>query len=140
MRDLLDAPEPEWQVERQRVETEGWGAALLAAQDDDGQWAGGAFVPAGFGRSEWDLEGQPWTATCFVLSQLRELGLDPASESVRRTVELIGASCRWDHDDEPFWEGEVEECINGRLVADGAYLGVDVAPASIDLSKAGSRS
>ena len=27
-----------------------------------------------------------------------------------------------------FWEGEVEECINGRTVADGAYFGVDVGP------------
>ena len=29
---------------------------------------------------------------------------------------------------EPYWEGEVEECINGRIVADGAYFGVDVSP------------
>ena len=26
-----------------------------------------------------------------------------------------------------YWEGEVEECINGRTVADGAYFGVDVS-------------
>ncbi|MCA9853739.1 MAG: squalene cyclase, partial [Dehalococcoidia bacterium] len=48
MRDLLGAPEGEWRAERARVETEGWGARLLALEDEDGQWAGGAFVPRGF--------------------------------------------------------------------------------------------
>src|SRR6266540_2912880 len=42
MRDLLDAPPSEWAAERAKVETEGWGARLLALEDDDGQWAGGA--------------------------------------------------------------------------------------------------
>ena len=128
IRDLLDVPEPEWAAERAKVETEGWGAQLLSYEDADGQWAGGAFLPAGFGADEWREHGQPWTATAFSLSQLRELGLDPSCESARRAVELIGANSRWDHGDEPFWDGEVEECINGRTVADGAYFGVDVSP------------
>ncbi len=128
MRDLLDAPEPEYSAERAKVETEGWGARLLSCEDDDGQWAGGAFLPSGFDFQEWEEAGQPWTATTFSLSQLREFGLDPSSDRARRAVELIGASSRWDHAGEPYWEGEVEECINGRIVADGAYFGVDVAP------------
>lgn len=128
MRDLLDAPEAEWQAERAKVETQGWGARLLSCQDADGQWAGGAFVPKDFEEREWKEVGQPWTATCFSLSWLYELGLDPASERARWTVEAIGKNCRWDHDGQPFWEGEVEECINGRTVRDGAYFGVDVAP------------
>ncbi|MDJ0944903.1 MAG: hypothetical protein QNJ30_15650 [Kiloniellales bacterium] len=128
MRDLLDAPEADWKAERVKVETEGWGARLLSFQDDDGQWAGGAFVPRGFTRSDWKKEGQPWTATCFALTQLRELGLDPASGRARRTVELVGQSSRWDEGGQPYWEGEIEECINGRTVADGAYFGVEVSP------------
>jgi hypothetical protein len=127
MRDLLDAPEPEWTAERAKVETEGWGARLLACQDADGQWAAGAFVPAGFDPREWSERGQPWTATCFSVSQLREFGLDPASDRARRTVTLIGVNARWDEGGQPYWEGEVEECINGRTVADGAYFGVDVS-------------
>ena len=128
MRDLLDAPEPEWAAERAKVETEGWGARLLSDEDEDGQWAGGAFVPRDFDFREWQEVGQPWTATAFSLSQLREFGLDPSSDRVRRAVELIGVNSRWDHAGEPYWEGEVEECINGRVVADGAYFGVDVSP------------
>ena len=127
MRDLLDAPQPMWTAERVRVESEGWGAGLLSHQDEDGQWAGGTFVPAGFDPREWRELGQPWTATFFSLSQLREFGLDPSSDRARRTVELIGANSHWDEGGQPYWEGEVEECINGRTVADGAYFGIDVS-------------
>ena len=77
MRDLLDAPESEWRAERAKVETRGWGARLLSYEDEDGQWAGGAFVPSDFDAREWQEVGQPWTATAFSLSQLREFGLDP---------------------------------------------------------------
>jgi hypothetical protein len=127
MRDLLDAPESEWKAERAKVETEGWGARLLSYEDEDGQWAGGAFLPSGFDFREWQEVGQPWTATIFSLSQLREFGLDPSSDRAKRAVELIGANSRWDEGGQPYWEGEVEECINGRTVADGAYSGVDVS-------------
>jgi hypothetical protein len=128
MRDLLDAAEPEWAAERAKVETEGWGARLLSHEDEDGQWAGGAFAPKDFDFREWREVGQPWTATAFSLSQLREFGLDPSSDRAKRAVELIGANSRWEEGGQPYWEGEVEECINGRVVADGAYFGVDVSP------------
>jgi hypothetical protein len=127
MRDLLDRPEREWRPERARVESEGWGARLLALEDPDGQWDGGTFIPRGFERSEWDEVGQPWTATSFVLSQLRELGLDRASDSAQRAVRLVGENSAW-WEGQPFWAGETEECINGRVVADGAYYGVDMSP------------
>lgn len=131
MRDLLDLPESEWAAERAKVETEGWGARLLALQDEDGQWDGGAFFPQDFdfkGPEAQPGAGQPWTTTTHSLDQLREFGLDPGSERMRRTVTLIGANSRWEHDGQPYWDGEVEPCINGRTVANGAYFGVDVSP------------
>ena len=127
MRDLLDAPASEWSAERAKVETRGWGARLLSYEDEDGQWAGGAFFPSTFEAREWQDVGQPWTATTFSLSQLREFGLDPSSDRAKRAVELIGANSRWDEGRQPYWRGEVEECINGRTVADGAYFGTDVS-------------
>jgi hypothetical protein len=42
-------------------------------------------------------------------------------------VDLIGANCRWEHDRQPYWEGEVEPCLNGVTVANGTYFGVDMA-------------
>jgi hypothetical protein len=128
MSDLLGSPESEWWAERVKVETVGWGAQLLSLEDDDGQWAGGAFLPRDFEAREWEEIGQPWTATTYSLTQLREFGLDPSSDVANRMVELIGANSRWDEGDQSFWEGEVEECINGRTVADGAYFGVNVSP------------
>ena len=128
MRDLLDMPEDAWRDVRRTVETAGWGARLLACQGTDGLWAGGAFVPHDFDWSTIKVAGQPWTATCWTLSQLREFGLDPASASARRAVQLVRENGRWDHDGQPYWDGEVEECINGRTVAVGAYFGVNVAP------------
>jgi hypothetical protein len=138
MRDILDRPEAEWSAERAKIETEGWGARLLALQDQDGQWAGGAHFPADFkwpgpetfqgpGRP-WLGEGQPWTSTSHVLALLREFGIEPRSDRIRQSVDLIGANCRWEHEGQPYWTGEVEPCINGALVANGTFLGVDMSP------------
>ena len=90
MRDLLESPSDEWESERAKVETEGWGARLLALQDEDGQWAGGAHFPSDF---VWggDEPGQPWTATSHSLAQLREFGLLP-SPRTRAMVDLIGTT------------------------------------------------
>jgi hypothetical protein len=136
MRDLLDAPRSKWESERAKVEAEGWGARLLALEDEDGQWAGGAHFPADFDwhgpeaqrGADGRMATQPWTATSHSLSLLREFGLDPSSERARRAVELIGANARWEEGGQPYWEGEVEPCINGTVVANGSYFGVDMSP------------
>jgi len=38
----------------------------------------------------------------------------------------VRANSRWEHENEPYFEGEVEPCINGQAVAIGAYFGEDV--------------
>lgn len=127
MRDLLGATEAEWSAERARVEHEGWGARLLAMQDDTGTWAGGSCFPGDFSHELFEAEGQPWTATMNALSDLRLMGVDPSSKRLQRTVVLLREHGRWEYDGLPYWGGEVEECINGRTVADGVYLGVDMS-------------
>jgi hypothetical protein len=124
LRDLTDAPAEQVATERARVAVEGWGARLLALRGGDGQWAGGACFPADF-RGD-SSAGQPWTSTFPTLTLLRDLGVDPDAEPVRETVLLVRDNCRWEHAGQPFFAGEVEPCINGRTVALGAYLGVDV--------------
>lgn len=123
LRDLTDAPAEQVQDERARVATEGWGARLLALQDEDGQWDGGTYFPA---RVEDSEEGQPWTATTYSLLLLRDLGLDPSSDEARGAVALVEANSRWEEGGQPFFSGEVEPCVNGMAVALGAYFGVDV--------------
>jgi hypothetical protein len=121
-RDLAGAPEEVWRATRARVATEGFGARLLALQDPDGQWAGGAFFPAGF---QGDEEGQPWTATTWSLCSLRDWGLDAAA--LAGTAEKLAANSRWEYEDLPYWDGEVDCCINSWTLANGVWLGVDVS-------------
>jgi hypothetical protein len=124
LRDLVHAPDEVVAAERARVATEGWGARLLALQGEDGQWAGGACFPAeGWQRDE---EGQPWTSTLPTLQLLHDFGVDPRSDRVRRAVALVRDNCRWEHAGQPFFSGEVEPCINGRVVTLGTYFGQDV--------------
>ena len=113
MRDLTDAPAEDVAAERAKVAREGWGAAVLAAQRADGSWAGGAYAPE-------------WTSTTSSLQLLRAFGVDPTEESVRRALALVRANVKWEYDDLPYFDGEVEPCINGQAVAIGAYFGQDV--------------
>lgn len=125
-RDLAGSPEDVWQATRARVATEGFGAALLAKQDDDGQWAGGAHFPAGFFESaEREDPGQPWVATSWSLKDLREWGVDAAA--LAGTAEKLATNCHWEYDDMPFWDGEVDVCINAFTLSAGAWLGADVS-------------
>lgn len=124
-RDLIGASTEEVAAERARVATEGNGARLLALQGADGTWAGTAF-------------NRGWDSTMHVLLLLKELGLDPLSDKARRAVSMVrdrvkwrgwdgdGTWRGWDWEGNPFFEGEVEPCINGQVAASGAYFGQDV--------------
>jgi hypothetical protein len=107
MRDLIDAPPDAIAAERSRVATEGWGAKLLACQCPDGHWEGG----------QWDL------ATLYCLGVLKDLGLDPASRESRRMIDRIDQHLVFrplNH--RPYFCGETEPCINGRILGFGAYF------------------
>jgi hypothetical protein len=130
LRDLVGAPSQVVAAERAKVASEGWGARILALQGDDGLWEGGALFPARDGKPlPWTREeGQPWSATAYSLQQLLECGIDPADPRVRLAIEGVVANARWENDNQPYFEGETEPCINGMVVAQGAYFGVDVHP------------
>jgi hypothetical protein len=113
LHDLLDAPADRVIAERARVATEGWGARLLSLQGKDGTWGGGAYLPT-------------FTSTHFALQLLRELGLNPASAEARWAVALVRDNVRLEHEGERYFDGEIEPCINGAIVAIGSYFGQDV--------------
>ena len=115
LRDLTDATDAEVAAERARVAREGWGAQLLALQAPDGRWGGGGYLPNFIGTGP-------------TLNLLRTLGVDPRDTAVRDAIELVDAKVRLEYDDLPFFGSEVEPCINGMIVASGAYFGVDVSP------------
>lgn len=126
MRDLTGAPPDEVAAERAKVTGEGWGARLLSLQGDDGMWAGGACFPARYFQESARYEGQPWTSTLPTLHLLWHFGVDPQDDRVRHAVAQVRDHCRWEHAGQPFFSGEVEPCINGRVVALGAYFGLPV--------------
>lgn len=126
-RDLLEAPRDVWEDIRSRAVTEGFGARLLALQDADGQWAGGAYFPSDFdfhGPEAAEDAGQPWTATTWSLNSLREWGVD--ATALGDTAERLAVNSRWEYDNSPYWGGEVDCCINAFTLANGAWLGADV--------------
>jgi hypothetical protein len=124
MRDLTDATPEEVAAERARVASEGWGAELLALQDDDGRWDGGTYRPG------WADDDKPffdaWTATHFSLQQLRDFGLDPESPEAIHSVALVRENVRWPANGATYFQGETEPCINGIALAIGAYFGEEV--------------
>src|SRR5205823_11171077 len=116
MRDLTDAPADRVAAERARVATEGWGARLLALRREDGLWH------TGTSDSEWP--------SLLALSMLRDMGLDASREEARNAIALVRDNATWHSrgpwHGTPVFAGEVEPCINGRVVAVGSYFGQDV--------------
>ena len=107
-------------AERARVVREGLGAEILGRQGADGSW-----------RRE---DAPVWLSTLFTLLLLRATGVDRSEPIVESAVARLEASLRWNDNGcwdlrsaelggNPFFEGEVEPCINGGVLALGAYFG-----------------
>lgn len=112
MRDLTGAPAETVAAERSRVAHEGWGGRLLDLQTPEGHWS--------------DDTRHGWMTTTDILQLLRDLGADPAGERVRKAIGLVEERITWwQLDGQPFFDGETEACINGRILAAGTYFGAN---------------
>jgi hypothetical protein len=114
MRDLTGEAAEAVAAEQAKVAKHGWGARLLALPRRDGAE-----------HREWD-----WLRALLLL---RDMGLDPTSEEARHAIAhvhgltwhgILPKDAGWHG--RPFFAGEVEPCINGRVVTVGAYFGQDV--------------
>ncbi len=109
MRDLADAAPHAVAAERARIATEGWGAKLLALQSPAGYWGG--------------PNDRGWLVTLYTLVALMDLGLDPASKQAKEMIDRIDKRLVFKPlNNRPFLHGETEPCINGRILALGAYF------------------
>jgi len=110
MRDLTNENPDVTAAERSRIATEGWGAKLLSRQSPSGKW-GGRKEHAGL------------LITFYSLVVLMDLGLDPSSKQARKMIERVDKhlTFKW-HGNRRFFDGETEPCINGRILALGAYF------------------
>lgn len=113
-RDLLRLPAEEYQVERARVSTTGWGRRLLDHQADDGTWGGGLYSPK-------------WISTTYTLLLLWRCGLDRSDEQARRGVGLLWDGAR-------YYDGGLtpavtvdlpEACVTSMYLSLAYYFGVD---------------
>jgi hypothetical protein len=113
MRDITHEPDDAVAAERSRVASEGWGAKVLGLQTPDGDFG--------------DDKNHGWMTTNDALTLLRELGVDPAGEQAKKAVGLVVERITWHQlDGRPFFDGETEACINGRILGSGAYFGAPV--------------
>jgi hypothetical protein len=110
MRDLTGDLPDVVAAERSRVATQGWGAKLLALQSPAGNWGGAK-------------EDRGLLITLYTLVVLMELGLDPASKQARQMIDRVDKRLVFKPlNNRPFLHGETEPCINGRILALGAYF------------------
>lgn len=110
MRDLTDEAWPVVAAERARVANAGWGARLLESQSPRGHWGPG--------------EDRNGLITVHSLTLLKDLGADPEARPVRRAIERVRKHVRWHYcEGRPYFDGETEACINGRVLATGGYFG-----------------
>lgn len=112
LRDLTQEPAEVVAAERSQVASHGWGARLLSEQRPDGNWGDNITTPH-------------WRSNLFTLLLLRDLGLDPMSTQAWMAVGLVRDNVTWgpEFGNSPFFEGEVEPCINGHVLALGGYFG-----------------
>ena len=121
MRDLTDAAAASIAAERARIPRDGIGAAILGCQESDGAWR----RPG----------ASAWLPTLFTMLLLRSTGADRTDPAVESAITRAETNLRWsDHNDRwdlrspefggnAFFAGEVEPCINGGVLALGAYFG-----------------
>src|SRR5580704_8979077 len=127
MRDLTDGAPNAIAAERSRVATEGWGAQLLARQSPAGDFGTG---PRGW-RDDLPKDDRVLLIALYSLTVLMDLGLglDPASKQARRMIDRVDKRLVFKRlvskprKARPFLHGETEPCINGRILAIGAYFG-----------------
>jgi hypothetical protein len=111
MRDLTDAPAAALIAERARIAREGVGAEILRRQGTDGSWH--------------RADAPDWLPTLFTMLLLRATGVDRTDPDVDAAVTRLEAGYRWHEEfgSKPFFDGEVEPCINGGTLALGGYFG-----------------
>jgi len=110
MKDLTGEAPDTIAAERSRIATEGWGAELLGRQSRMGN----------FGEPG---EDRGLLTTLYSLVVLMDLGLDPACKQARRAIERVDKRLVFKPlNNRPFLHGETEPCINGRILALGAYF------------------
>jgi len=116
MRDLLDAPQAEWEAERQQTLERGWGARLLGEQEENGRWGGGIYSPK-------------WISSTYTLLTLIDIGIPATHDAAQRGAQLVLREMLGETCDERFQQklADCDRCIVGMLLRIGVYFQIDQA-------------
>jgi hypothetical protein len=112
LRDLVEADERAIRREQRRIETDGWGARLLAKQDPQGTWAGGLYSPK-------------WISTTYTMLTLRDFGLAPDNKQARKACTLLlNVGLQLDGGINYDWPRS-ETCVTGMVLSLLSYFQYD---------------
>ena len=81
-RDLLNSDTSVQKKLQKRIQTEGWGAKLLAARKENGRWGRGFYQPK-------------WTSTHYTLLDLKNLGFPNDNKKVQASIKMIFNDVSW---------------------------------------------
>lgn len=111
-RDLLGQDRPDLQA---RIADEGWGAAFLERQRQDGHWGQHYYQPK-------------WISTHYTLLDLKHLGISPDEERIRETIALVLRTNKADDGGiHPSSATRLSDlCIDGMFLNVASYFGADV--------------
>ena len=114
LRDLCGASTASVSQEQRRVAREGWGARLLALQEEDGRWARGIYNPK-------------WTSTTYTLLLLRDLGLEDGHPGALKGCRLLLDEGFWKDGGINFYARRAEyseTCITSMVLSIGCRFGL----------------
>ncbi len=119
MRDLEGASALVVSREQKRIAQEGWGARLLARQDQEGTWAGGQ-------SSDGGLYSPKWISTTYTMLMLRDFGLPDTNRQARKACTLLlDRGLQRDGGINYGWRGRSETCITGMVLSILCYFDYD---------------
>jgi hypothetical protein len=120
LRDLVGDAGAAVERERKKIAGEGWGARLLARQDESGKWARGK-------SSDGGLYSPKWISTTYTMLTLRDFGLPPSSRPAEMACRLLldkglqrdgGINYDW---------AQSETCVTGMVLSILSYFEYDDA-------------
>ena len=108
-RDLVGSPASSVARARNKIALEGWGARLLALQDEQGLWGGGLYNPK-------------WTSTTYTLLLLRDLGLPEKNRQAHRGCTVLLDNGLREDGGVNFLSDRSETCITGMTLSILSYF------------------
>jgi hypothetical protein len=102
---------PDFESDRQKIETEGWGKKLLEKQDPEGTWAGNYYSPK-------------WISTHYTTLLLRRLGLDQNNPQAQKACWIMLEKGFQPNGGISYWKTWPlgETCVTGMTLGMLAYF------------------